>query len=154
MRKWLSMPAMLCIALFAMFTVADAAAPADGLAPLPGDTRPYHYQLAVTLDTEKSRYGMDAVLGFEVLKPTQRVVLNARDLSIDSARIVNGEKAQITYDAARHQVTFAFSKPLPKGKHQLAVAYSKPIDEQVEGLFKVRYPVATGSEKQMYFTFL
>lgn len=154
MRKSLSMPAMLCIALLATFTVADAAAPADGLAPLPGDTRPYHYKLAVTLDTEKSRYGMDAVLGFEVLQPTRRVVLNARDLSIDSARIVNGEQAQISYDAARHQVIFAFEKPLPRGKHELALAYSKPIDEQVEGLFKVRYPAASGGDKEAYFTFL
>lgn len=154
MRKSLSFSAALSLTLILVFCVSHAAAPVDGLAPLPGDTRPHHYQLAVTIDAENSRYGMQAVLGFEVLKPTRQVVVHARNLQIDSARLDDAMPAQISYDPARQQVTFAFERELPPGMHRLAVAYSKPIEEQVEGLFKVRYPVATGSEKQMYFTFL
>lgn len=141
---------------FALLTISSTAqaAPADGLAPLPADARPYHYKLAVSIDAPGSRYTMRAVLGFEVLKPTRQVVVHGRDLKIDSARLDGGSPARINYDADRQQVIFAFDRPLTVGKHELEVAYSKQIEEQVEGLFKVRYPAAAGSEKEMYFTFL
>jgi aminopeptidase N len=154
MQKSLLLRAGFYLALVFGIGICRAAVPTDGLAPLPDDTRPYHYQLSVTLDAANSRYGMEAVLGFEVLKPTRRVVVHGRDLQIDSARLDNSMAAQVSYDAARHQVTFAFDRELPAGKHELAVTYTKQIEEQVEGLFKVRYPVSAGGEKQMYFTFL
>jgi aminopeptidase N len=154
MHQSLSFRVAAYLTLILMLTASRAAVPTDGLAPLPGDTRPYHYQLAVTLDADNSRYAMEAVLGFEVLEPTRHVVVHGRDLQIESARLDDSTAAQISYDAQRQQVTFAFDRALLPGKHQLTVAYSKQIQEQVEGLFKVRYPMAKGGEKQMYFTFL
>ncbi len=129
-------------------------APADGLAPLPGDTRPVRYKLAVKLDAPASRYFVQSTVDFEVLKTTQRVVVHARDLKLDSVRLAAGDAAQISYDTARQQATFAFAHPLAPGRHQLQIAYSGSIGEEVEGLFKVRYPSLSGGEKQMFFTHL
>ena len=100
-------------------------APADGLAPLPGDTRPIRYKLAVKLDAAASRYIVQSTVDFEALKATQRVVVHARDLKLDSVRLASGEEAQISYDAARQQVTFAFAQPLAPGRHQLQIVYSR-----------------------------
>jgi len=148
-------------------TVASAPV-VDGLAPLPDDTRPSSYRLAVTLDTEHSRYSVDATLGFEVLRPTSKVVLNARNLKIDRGLLSNGisgeaaqgaaigesQQARISYDTARQQVAFDFGKPLSEGPHTLSLRYSKDIGEQTEGLFKVRYPGPRGVEQQAYYTFM
>lgn len=170
-RIWIA--ALLAVGLAVRVQAAPAPAASsapvvDGLAPLPDDTRPNSYRLAVTLDTEHSRYSVNATLGFEVLRPTSKVVLNATDLKIDSARLLSGapgegaqdaasrgaRDARISYDTARQQVTFDFGKPLTEGSHWLSLAYSKDIGEQTEGLFKVRYPSPGGVEKEAYYTFM
>src|SRR6266702_6137566 len=91
----------------AMFSVAQAGT-ADGLAPLPGDTRPFRYYLDVALDPPNSRYSVHAALDFEVLKPTRQVVVHAGGLKLGAARLASGEQAQIGYDAARQQAIFRF----------------------------------------------
>lgn len=149
--------ALLSVPLLSVPAVGEVmgqAAPADGLAPLPGDTRPVNYKLVVTLDAPSSRYTASSKLRFEVLKPTQSIVLHARGLVIDSARLATGEVAQIDYDVARQQVAFSFEKALPPGMQELQVTYGGRIGDQVEGLFNVSYPVAAGGERQMFFTHL
>lgn len=165
---WLAAGLMVLLSQAVPAATAAPASVVDGLAPLPDDTRPSSYRLAVTLDTEHSRYSVDAVLGFEVSRPTSKVVLNARDLEIDAARLSSGvsgdeaggagihgtREARISYDTARQQVTFDFGAPLSKGAHTLSLRYSKDIGEQTEGLFKVRYPGADGVQQQAYYTFM
>jgi len=127
---------------------------ADGLDPLPGDTRPSRYKLLVELDTEHSRYSTHSTITFEVLRPTSRIVMHARELSIDEAQLDSGEPARIAYDTARQQMSFEFTRPLARGEHQLRIAYSAPIGTSIESLFQVSYPDPGGTQRKMYFTHL
>jgi len=145
---------LLALVIFAALSTRTVATPGDGLAPLPGDSRPVRYHLAVRLDPTASRYFVRSDIEFDVVKPTRRIVLHSRGLKLDSVQLADGSAGQISYDAARQQVAFAFAQPLTTGRHAMVVTYSAQIGNEVEGLFKVAYPDVSGAEKQMFFTHL
>lgn len=150
-------------ALFALLLAACLWQPAvaapqlvtgDGLEPLPTDTRPVRYRISAVPDAAAGRFQATAQLDFEVLRPTARVTVNALELDIASARLAGGEPARIVSDAARQRVSFEFAEPLPAGRHSLAVEYAGRIDDNVQGVFRVRYPTPAGETRQALFTHL
>jgi aminopeptidase N len=126
----------------------------DGLEPLPTDTKPIRYHIAVTPDVAAGRFIAHADLEFEVVNPTRRIVVNALELDITSARLRDGAAAEIIRDDARQRVIFQMPKQLSRGAHTLAVDYSGRIHDNIGGIFRVRYPTTEGVEKQMLFTYL
>jgi aminopeptidase N len=78
----------------------------------------------------------------EVLKPTDRIVLNAVDTEISVAKIAIGDrKEELTpqFDSNQQTVSFALPDVLQPGPYTLSFAFQSRISQQPLGLFIQRY---------------
>src|SRR6266436_4809420 len=116
---------------------------------LPKSVVPIHYALDLTPDLDKLTFAGSESIDIDVTAPTERLVLNAVDMTIETA-VVDGEAApQITSDPAAQTVTFAFPHPIAAGRHQLRISFAGRINRFGRGLFMVDYPTAEGRKRMI-----
>lgn len=149
--------ALMASALVLPALAQDAAAPAapqPSPAPavqreiLPEGVVPSLYRLEIAPDTDKLTFAGKAEIEIDVAKATDRLVLNAVDLTVDTATLDDMPTAAIEYDATLERVTFVFPSAIQPGKHVLHVAYAGKIYETSSGLFVTPYTEG-GKTKRM-----
>src|SRR3954468_22826243 len=88
---------------------------------LPKTVVPIHYSLDLQPDLDKFTIAGTEVVEIEVIEPTDRLVLNAVNLTVDTASIEanGGSASQIVPDRAAETVTLIFPRPIATGRHQL-----------------------------------
>ncbi len=116
------------------------AAPAEAAVPtqLPTGVEPVAYDLQLTPDAAKLRLTGHVDVTLQVARRTDRLVLNALDLTI-AAATVDGVAADIRLDPGNQTATFTTGGPLAAGPHVLAIDYSARIGDSPSGLFHVDY---------------
>src|SRR6266853_6183209 len=116
---------------------------------LPKTVVPLHYALDLTPDLDKLTFSGSESVDIEVTTPTERLVLNAVDMTIEAAA-VDGEAApEISTDTAAQTVTFAFPHAIAAGRHQLRISFAGRINRFGRGLFMVDYPTADGRKRMI-----
>jgi aminopeptidase N len=118
---------------------------------LPKTVVPIHYALDLKPDLEKLTLAGSEVVDIEVMAPTDRLVLNAVSMTVESAAFEGdaGQAAAVTADAAAETVTFVFPRPISAGRHKLRVVYSAQINKFGRGLFMVDYPTSEGRKRMI-----
>jgi aminopeptidase N len=116
---------------------------------LPKTVVPIHYALDLTPDLDKLSFAGSEVVEVEVTKPTERLVLNAVDITINAAVIDDEAGPEITLDAAAQTVTLAFPRPITAGRHMLRLSFTGRINRFGRGLFVVDYPTAEGRKRMI-----
>jgi len=118
---------------------------------LPKTVVPIHYALDLKPDLEKLTLAGSEVVDIEVSAPTDRLVLNAVSMTVESAAIEGdaSQAATITADAAAETVTFVFPRPISAGRHKLRVVYTAQINKFGRGLFMVDYPTSEGRKRMI-----
>ncbi len=116
---------------------------------LPKTVVPIHYEIELTPDLDKLAFAGREKVHIEVLEPTDRLVLNALELTIETASLDDIASTEIAFDAAAQTVTLTFPRPLAGGHHLLALAFSGRINRFGRGLFVVDYPVGDGRKRMM-----
>ncbi|MCC6920178.1 MAG: M1 family metallopeptidase [Alphaproteobacteria bacterium] len=127
------------------------AVPADPAAErvvLPTNAAPSHYKLEITPDVAALTFAGKAEITVEVTEATDRLVLNAKDLTVASATLDGTPAAKVETDDRLERVTFTAAAPLTPGTHTLAVAYTGRISEASSGLFVTPYTEG-GRERRM-----
>src|SRR5215469_6054505 len=103
------------ILLLASATGRATAEPAFSFGETPGKlpktVAPIHYALDLTPDLDKLTLSGTESVEIEVTAPTERLVLNAVDITIEAASIESEAAQQITSEAAAETVTLAFAHP-------------------------------------------
>jgi aminopeptidase N len=138
-----------------------AAAPvvADATTQLPRDVRPSHYDVAVVPHADTLGFDGKATITVDVLAPTDRIVLNAIDMTFPSVTLApaSGGAAlpapEVAIDAAAQTATFTFAQPLPVGSYRLALDYTGRIGTQANGLFAIDYDTPAGKKRALYTQF-
>ena len=126
---------------------------------LPRSVRPSHYTIAVTPHAQSLSFDGSVVITIDVLEPTDRIVLNATDLSfssvsIRSTRNKRGYPAPKTsIDEVAQTATFVFPDKLAVGNYLLAMDYAGRIGTQANGLFAIDYVTASGERRALYTQF-
>src|SRR5712671_482281 len=122
---------MLHVGLILLVALATGRAMAEpvfsfGATPgkLPKTVAPTHYALDLTPDLDKLTFSGSEAVDIEVTAPTERLALNAVDMTIEAAAVDSEAASEITSDAAAQTVTFAFPHPIAAGRHQLRVAFT------------------------------
>lgn len=73
------------------------------------------------------------------MKPTDEIVLNALDLTIDSVSL-NGDKKltpkEVALSTEDETATFRFESPLPPGSYGLGIAFKGEINDKMKGLYR------------------
>ncbi len=115
---------------------------------LPKTAVPRHYALRLQPDLAARTTAGTATIELEVLAPVTELVLNALDLEIDSAALVDNPAAPLALtprlDPGRQTLTLPVT--LAPGRHTLALAFRGRIGTQAEGFFVDKYPTPSGDK--------
>ncbi len=110
---------------------------------------PVHYALDLQPHLEALTVTGSAVIDIEVREPTDRLVLNAVDMTFSSASLDGVAPARsITVDKDAQTVTLTFPHPIEAGRYKLRIAYSGQINKFGRGIYSIDYRTDDG-RKQM-----
>lgn len=139
--------------LLALATGRTAAEPVFSFGETPGKLPktvvPIHYALDLTPDLDKLTLAGSESVEIEVTAPTERLVLNAVDMTIEAAAIESEAVQAITSEAAAETVTLAFPHPIAAGRHRLRISFTGRINRFGRGLFAVDYPAPEGRKRMI-----
>ncbi|OHB31740.1 MAG: hypothetical protein A2790_02695 [Phenylobacterium sp. RIFCSPHIGHO2_01_FULL_69_31] len=148
------------VAAVLLATAAPAfagAAPAKPVAStrivLPTDVRPDRYDIRVAPDAAKLTFTGQARIELTVVRPTDRIVLNAADLTFGKVGL-SGQPAapKIVLDEQQQTAAFVFPKTLAPGRYTLSIDYAGKIYQQASGLFALDYEDEDGTKRRALFT--
>src|SRR6266446_20421 len=128
-------------ALWVLLTVAHADAPysfATTPGQLPKTVAPVHYTLDLQPNLEALTVTGSAVVDIEVREPTDRLVLNAVDMTFSAALLDGVAPARsITVDKDAETVTLTFPHAIEAGQYKLRIAYSGQINKFGRGIYSI-----------------
>jgi aminopeptidase N len=105
---------------------------------LPKDIIPRGYVIHLEPNTDSLVTAGSESIEVEVLKPTDRIVINAVDTDISQARLSGAhisEELTPQIDSKAETVTFQTKTSLEPGSYQLSLTFQSKITEQPHGLF-------------------
>ncbi len=132
---------------------------ADVTTQLPRDVRPTHYEIAVTPHAHSLTFEGRVEITIDVLKATDRIVLNAVGMRFSSAHIhsTRNKRAyadpKVGVDASTQTATFTLPEALEAGSYLLTMEYSGTIGTQANGLFAIDYVTTAGEKRALYTQF-
>jgi aminopeptidase N len=117
---------------------------------LPKTVVPIHYAIDLQPNLSALTAMGVAIIDIEVREPTERLVLNALDLTFMGTTIDDITSAKSTSVSESEQtVTFTFPQAIAAGRHQLRIAYTAPIgNKSGSGLYSIDYRI-DNSPKRM-----
>ena len=121
---------------------------------LPKDILPQSYLIHLEPNVEQHVTDGAESIDIRVQNPTNRIVLNAVEIKIVSARIAHGENQdELTpqYDTAKQTVSFETKEILEPGSYTLTLKFTSRILETPHGLFVESYQ-ANGNSEQVIAT--
>jgi aminopeptidase N len=120
---------------------------------LPKTVVPLHYAIDLKPDLESLVISGSEVVDIEVLQPTDRLVLNAVNMTLDAASLDGeagpGPGPEISLDAAAETATLTFPRALAVGPHKLKIAFTAHINKFGRGLYWVDYPTPEGRKRMI-----
>jgi aminopeptidase N len=118
---------------------------------LPKNVLPTHYAIDLKPDLNTLAVDGSEVVDLKVIAPTDRLVLNAVNMTVLSATL-KGEPAQvavITPEPKTETVTLAFPRTLAAGPHKLSLTFAGHLNGFGRGIFYVDYPTAHGRKRMI-----
>jgi aminopeptidase N len=117
---------------------------------LPKSVVPRHYAIELAPDLDNLTIAGSATVDIDVQQPTDRIVLNAVEMTIGTASL-DGEAGApaISLDAAAETATLTFPHPVAAGAHKLKLAFTARINAFAHGLHWVDYPAPDGRKRMI-----
>ena len=126
---------------------------AERLSPasrLPRTVIPVHYAIELEPDLQNHTVAGSATIHLEVRESTERLVLNALDVTLAHASVDSSEQhPAIAMDAAAQTATLTFAQPLAAGPHELRLTFAARINKFRSGLFTIEYRTAAGTQRML-----
>ena len=164
MRRTLAAAISLALSVAAVDAFAQAPAPHNDAPPvvnattqLPRNVRPTHYTIAVVPNAQALTFTGNIKIALDVLQPTDKIVLNAVDMTFPKATLTGAKgkamTAKVSTDKDAQTATFSFDKPLEAGSYVLELDYTGKIGTQANGLFAIDYENKQGKQRALYTQF-
>jgi len=128
-----------CVAFLCLISLASAAEPPK--LRLGDDVQPRHYRLDLTLIPEQDTFTGNVEIDLDIRKPTDLIWLNARNLTLDDAKLVaaGSEIAAKVQPGGKEFAGFAIPSVVAAGPATLRIAYHGEFNTKGSGgLFKLK----------------
>ncbi len=123
---------------------------------LPASVRPSKYRITLAPDLERFTFRGEETVEIQVLEPTDRIVVNAVEIEVQSAAVSHGgspvQAQKIEYDASAETATFVFSSPLPKGQVHLNIQFTGQLNDRLQGFYRSTYRTPAGETRTLACT--
>src|SRR5262245_58279568 len=117
---------------------------------LPKTVAPLHYALDLQPNLEALTVAGSAVIDIEVRTPTDRLVLNAVDMTFSAASLDDVAPARsITVDKDAQTVTLTFPRAIEAGRYKLRIAYTGQINKFARGIYSIDYRTHDGRKRMI-----
>jgi puromycin-sensitive aminopeptidase len=123
---------------------------------LPRTVVPSRYDLRLEPDLTTLTFRGEQTVGVTVAEPVREIVLNAVELAVDAAQVVDARgrehRAEITLDEAAERVHLRFAEPLAPGEGQLRVMFRGTLNDKLRGFYRSVYKDPSGVSRTMAAT--
>jgi puromycin-sensitive aminopeptidase len=106
---------------------------------LPTTVVPSHYNLSLAPDLKEKVFTGKAVIDVEVSQPVQKIILNALELEILEAHVIdaNGTKitGTVTYDTDKEFAIISLPETLAAGKSKLYTSFKGILNDKLKGFY-------------------
>jgi aminopeptidase N/puromycin-sensitive aminopeptidase len=105
---------------------------------LPQDVVPDHYDLTFTPDLAKATFAGEETIQVKLLKPSAAITLNAAELQIAEATVLQGDNtqpAQVTFRPESEQVTLALPARLLAGPASIHIKFTGVLNDKLRGFY-------------------
>ena len=116
---------------------------------LPVTLVPAHYDLHLMPDAEHLAFKGEITVTGEAPKPTTRIVLNAKGLTLDAVTLDGVKASGVTMQPKLGRAVIQLAKPAAVGPHKLVIAYHGPITTGTLGLFAMDYDSPAGKRRTL-----
>jgi puromycin-sensitive aminopeptidase len=121
---------------------------------LPYSVVPSRYHLTLVPDLAGATFTGDVSIDVNVAEPVTTIVLNAAELTIDSATLTPTgndatalEPSSITLDADEERVTLTFPDPVPTGPATLQLSFTGILNDKLHGFYLSTFTDDDGNEQ-------
>jgi aminopeptidase N len=131
-----------------------AKAAASAHVALPTDVAPERYEITIRPDAETLKFAGQERIAVVVKRPTDRIVLNAADISFQKVVLSGHATApEVVLDKEQQTAAFVFDKPLAPGRYTLSIDYNGLIYQQASGFFALDYASDHGKQRALFTQF-
>ena len=116
---------------------------------LPKNVVPTHYTIELLPELEDLSLSGRETVDIEVREATDRVVVNAVNMTLSIADADGNAQATVALDAAAETATLTFAQPLAAGPHTLHLTFKAQINRFSRGLYTVDYPTEHGKKRMI-----
>jgi puromycin-sensitive aminopeptidase len=120
---------------------------------LPYTVVPSRYRLTLVPDLSGATFTGEVSIDVTVAEPVTDIVLNAAELTIDSATLTPGDgttalvPTSTTLDAEEERVTLTFPDPLPVGPATLELSFTGILNDKLHGFYRSTFTDDGGNER-------
>ena len=124
---------------------------------LPRTVVPRHYTITIEPDLESSTFKGSQVVDVDVNEPVDVILLNALDLAITRAELVEpatGQRrtASVTSQAGHERVALTLDAAADPGMWELHVEWTGELNDQLHGFYRSTYTLEDGQKKVLATT--
>ncbi len=123
---------------------------------LPRHIVPTRYDLQLEPDLPAATFTGQVTIALTVSQPTQTILLNAVDLSIESATVEGqqGRKltASIKSEPDTQRAVFSLREPIQQGEWRLHLSFHGKLNDQLRGFYRSTYKDAAGTTQSLAAT--
>jgi aminopeptidase N/puromycin-sensitive aminopeptidase len=105
---------------------------------LPQDVVPDHYDLTFTPDLAQATFAGEETIQVKLLKPSAAITLNAAELQIQEATVVQGDNsqtAQVTFHPESEQVTLSLPARILAGPASIHIKFTGILNDKLRGFY-------------------
>ena len=116
---------------------------------LPATVVPSRYDIRLEPDLEAATFAGEETIAITVTEPVTEIVLNAAELSIQSARVATADgmtvEGSATLDEAAERARLLFPSPIPAGEHRLTLRFTGILNDRLHGFYRSTYKDTAGA---------
>jgi puromycin-sensitive aminopeptidase len=123
---------------------------------LPRTVLPTRYDLRLEPDLTTLTFNGEETIAVRVAEPVREIVLNAVELAVDAAEVVDArgrtQTARVTLDEAAERCHLAVAEPLAPGEGRLRIVFRGTLNDKLRGFYRSVYKDPSGVSRTMAAT--